>query len=153
MRFRSDVERRQRIRRYTPMPPPSKPMARTRINPVSKKRRRLNAKVSPARKAYLKEMWTCAVLPWNQASEVHEIAAGSDREKALQEPATWLAVCRIGHDIVQNESKAKQLARKLLSDPTRFDLEKFNAVYTGREKPLTLAKIVEHLELADVDAT
>lgn len=137
------------IERRTPMPRPTKYMARTRLKPVSAKRAKLNRKVSPARKAYLKEMGKCAVMPWNQCSEVHEIAGGADREKALQEPATWLAVCRLGHEIVQHEMKARQLARKLLVDPTRYSLDKFNAVYSGKEYPVVQADVNQHLRLAD----
>jgi hypothetical protein len=123
-------------------------LKRTRINPISKKRAKLNREVNPKRRAYVQEMGRCAVFPDLQATECHEMAGGSDREKALKEPACWLAVSREGHDIVQYESKAKQLARKLTVDPRRFSLTAFNSVYTGKESPVLLESVATHLTMA-----
>jgi hypothetical protein len=122
---------------------------RSRISPISDKRKALNAKLAPIRKAYVEEMGQCAIERGLLAIECHEIAAGSDRHKAIQEPATWLAVSRKGHEKAQCMSKSLQLAYKLIVDSGRFDLEKFNAVYTGKESPVTMADVVQHLEVRE----
>lgn len=124
-------------------------LKRTRINPVSKKTAALKREVNPPRAAYVDEMRQCAVFPELPAVECHEIAGGSDRTKALKEPACWLAVSRKGHEVAQYESKAKQLARKLIVDPQRFSLTKFNACYTGKEYPVLMEKVAAHLQLAE----
>lgn len=120
-----------------------------RLKSVSDKTRALNRTLAPIRRAYVEELGQCAVERGELAREVHEICGGSDRHKAVKEPATWLAVSRKGHDKVQNMSKARQLAYKLVADPVNFDLDKFNAVYTGKERPVTLAAVAEHLEVRE----
>lgn len=132
--------KRSPIKRKTPL------KSKGRLRPVSASRRKYNAAATPARSAYLDEMRRCAVNGSSPSTEVHEIAGGTDRKKALIEPATWLAVGRVGHDEVQGWPKAKQLALKLIVDPMRFDLEKFNAVYTGQERPVTIADVAKYLE-------
>lgn len=116
---------------------------------ISKKTAALKRETNPARAAYVKEMRRCAVFPHLPAIECHEIAGGSDRVKALREPACWLPVSREGHGVAQHETKAKQLARKLVVDPSRFSLTKFNAVYTGKEYPVLMEKVAQHLTLLD----
>lgn len=91
-------------------------------------------------------MGTCPVTG-QPAIECHEIVGGGDRHKTKKDPAFWLAVSRDGHEEIQYWPKSKQLAVKLLADPTRFDLARFNEIYTGKEGKLSFADIAPHLEL------
>lgn len=141
--------RRTKGVKRSPLKRGDKPLKRTkRINRISKKRAKVKRETDGPRAEYVQRMGRCAVYPYLPAVECHEIASGSDREKALYEPACWLAVSRQGHDVVQHEKKAKQLARKLIADPENYDLEKFNAVYQGQESPVTNADVASYLTLA-----
>lgn len=102
----------------------------------------------PARKAYRKEMKYCCATG-NLASEVHEIFGAGLRTQTVGNPAFWLPVCRVGHVIVQHESRTLQLARKLLCDPERFDLDEINRVVHLGRPGITLADIVRHLRIAE----
>lgn len=134
--------------RRTGIKPSTKPMKRSRLKPVSAKKRNEIRETSAPRVAYV---WgkTCAVLPKRASVEVHEIVGGAMRHVTVRDPAFWLAVCREGHDIAQYEKKARQLARKFLQAPETVDLDRFNEVYQGPESPVTWADIAAHLQMTE----
>lgn len=68
-------------------------MKRSRLRPVSKKRAKLMKDIGPARRAYLAEHHVCACCMAGPSTEVHELANGPGRDKALSERCAWLAVC------------------------------------------------------------
>ena len=54
-----------------------------------------------------------------------EIARGSSRQQALDEPCSILVVCRPCHSIVQPWSRAKRLALLYLVRSSDYDLDRF----------------------------
>lgn len=69
----------------------------------------------------------CFLLCGSDGTDVHEIARGSFRQKALEEPATWLKVCRPCHDgDLEFLTIAQQLAYKLINDPANYDRLRVN---------------------------
>lgn len=119
---------------------------------VSAKRAKRLREVSPFRKNYLAAHPKCAVFSGFPSEEIHEITSGANRDASLDEPAAILAVSRRGHEQIQHEPKAKQLARKLLATPDEFDLDKINelcAVKGDEDVPkrFILADIVPYLRV------
>jgi len=103
------------------------------------------------RNAYKAEFLMCQLCCKRQATDVHEIARGSHREAAFAEPATWLTLCRYCHQEMGDYSVwplTRQLALKLVVDPTRFDLVIFNRVRGRADTAIELADITKHLQLA-----
>ena len=64
--------------------------------------------------------------------EVHEIARGPARRRALREPAAWLLLCHGCHhdefDDYSVQPISRQLALKRKIDPDNYDREKVNAL-------------------------
>ncbi len=120
-----------------------KPIRRESSKTAAAKRR-----MAKPRREYLEELKFC-VVTGRPASEIHEVAGGAVRFITFEDEAFWLPVCREGHEIIQYESKAKQLARKFVHDPTRFSLKRFNEVYEGKESPVTKADIAAHLQVKE----
>jgi hypothetical protein len=118
-------------------------MKRSRIRPKSKKTASEDRKLAPLRKAYAEKFCKDCV---------HEIVGGASRHKTKKDPRFWLPVTHGEHPVIQYEPKAKQMARKLVIDPENFDLDAVNDEYRshGKEWPITLEQIVEHLQLKEI---
>ena len=103
-------------------------MKRTTLRRKSKKQAALEREHADARREY-KERWH--LCPWcgrREVSDVHEIIGGSDRHKTFTDPRYWLPTCRICHDRMQGEPKARGFARKVLLDDGHFELSVLNAI-------------------------
>lgn len=124
--------------RRTELKRSQKPLKRSCIKVVKKETAQENREIAPARRAYLEEFPYCMVCE-KPSQCVHEISSGTaGRALGKKEPATWLATC-VDCNCNELTDKAKfpverQLAIKAVCDPTRFDMEKFNACYTLGEK-------------------
>jgi len=72
-------------------------------------------------------------------------AAKNKAVAPLGEPCTWLALCRDCHDAAGDYSEwpiTRQLAAKLLADPGRFDLRRFNEIRGRAPGAITLSYLV-----------
>lgn len=96
------------------------------------------------RKDYLAEMKFC-VVNGGPADQIHEMVGGGQRCKTFEDDRFWLPTNFDGHQILQYEPKAKQLARKFVHDPDRFSLQRFNELYEGKEGPITKRAIAQYL--------
>ena len=117
---------------------------------MSKKRKALNRSCSPERQRYLKTAVLCDVCGTVAPKDVHEIARGPARSKAVAERCTWLAVCRACHEELDDFKAwplARQLAVKLVVDPEFFDLQKFNQIRGRNAKALTLVDVAGFLSV------
>ena len=85
----------------TPLNRRSKPMKRTRLKPVSKKRAERLKIYSELRKEFLKGK-ICPVTG-KQATEVHHLK-GRENDR-LNDGEFWLAVSRDGHRYIHNNPK------------------------------------------------
>lgn len=72
--------------------------ARKPLRRKSAKRIALEKETNPARHKFVEDVGTCMICRQRPAQDPHEIPRGPAREKALREPRSWLAVCRICHD-------------------------------------------------------
>lgn len=118
----------------------------------SPKRAKQDRQTTPARKAYKAEFLMCHRCCKRPATDTHEIARGTHKAAAMKEPCTWLALCRTDHDEMGDYSiwpVARQLALKLVADPNRFDLKKFNKLRGRNERAITLDEVTQYLELKD----
>lgn len=120
-----------------------KPMRR-----VSKKTAAAIRRMAQPRKDYLEEMKNC-VVNGRPADQIHEMVGGGLRFITFEDDAFWLPTNFDGHQILQYESKAKQLARKFVHDPDRFSLQRFNEVYEGKEGKITKREIAQHLQVKE----
>jgi len=86
------------------------PLKRTRINPVSDRRKREGAQYRVQRLAFLKAHPTCQALLGNCATvsrDVHHMA-GRLNGNYLNE-TTWLAVCRNCHDFIHGHPRTAKI--------------------------------------------
>jgi len=114
------------------------------MRPVSKKRAALNHLVKPIREEYAYEYPKCEVFCCSSDGvDIHEIARGQFRRKALSEPAAWLHLCRSCHDQMGWFNVTKQLALKKMSG-SGYDRRAVNLI----RNPKTPDAITE----AEVDA-
>jgi hypothetical protein len=137
---------RRKVLKRSPMPARKKP-----LNRVSKKRRKLMAQTSPARKSFVAGVFTCQCCMKRKAVDCHEIARGASRGKALEHRCAWLALCRTCHDLVDDLSEwpvARQLALKLLGDGDHFDLVKVNELRGRDECAITMPDVAVWLRMA-----
>lgn len=111
---------------------------------VSKKQANLIAEHGPKRKEWLLEHPVCAVCG-GAATDVHEILAGAHRQNAFKEPCCWLRLCRICHDFVQGSSILYQLALKVLSDPSNFNLKKVMQIWGRTPQAITSGEILSEV--------
>ena len=143
---RSPLTRRVGLKSTVP------PARRTRIKPVSDKRRKLMAKVKPFRDRYLAAHLQCEVCLRRKPVEVHEICRGPHREKSLDKDYAVLAVCRTCHDALGSHREwpvSRQLALKVIRSPELFGLN-FKVVNELRGYSATEfepADVFNHLEL------
>lgn len=82
-----------------------------------------------------------------QAWEIHELAAGSHREKARSHRSCILHLSGPCHRRIQGEPYDKGLARKLVADPEHFDRLEFLEVIGRAETAITMAEITRHLTI------
>lgn len=82
---------------------------RTPLRPVSKKRQQQRDALAPYRVWLSGCHERCDVCLTAPATDIHEIAAGSHRDRSLQRPRTWLYVCRACHDEIQGKPYGEQL--------------------------------------------
>lgn len=122
---------------------PRKPLRR-----ISKKTAAANRRMAKPRKDYLEEMKYC-VVTGQPADQVHEMVGGGMRFITFEDDQFWLPTCFDGHQKLQYEPKALQLARKFVHDPTRFNLKRFNEIYEGKEGPITKAAIARYLRVQE----
>jgi hypothetical protein len=73
--------------------------------------------------------FTACFLCGAQASDVHEIARGPNRQKALLVRAAWIRCCSdCHHRRLDGMPVARQLAYKALGDPCGYSREEVNAL-------------------------
>jgi hypothetical protein len=98
--------KRTPLNRYTPM-------KRTEIRPVSEKTKAKRDALAPYR-VWLKASAGCCMKCRRKLGsgdlDVHEIPAGSHRDRALRNPWTWLVLCRGCHDVLQGLDPQLQVA-------------------------------------------
>lgn len=126
---------RKPLQRKTPLKPSSKPLKRTRMNPISKKQRKVLEGIRDARAAYRDKHRHCCICGASP-TVVHEVTSGSyGRAKGIVEMAVWLPVCQNCNANVLDDHKLwpkeMQMAVKLEYFADEFDLEKANACYIG----------------------
>ena len=105
------------------------PIKRTKLQPVSAKKRQEKRDTDAQRAKYVKSKWLCECCCKRQAVSCHEIASGGSRCVAVYARSCYLALCeddpstgRLGcHGIVQYWPLVKQLALKKSSDPKGYD--------------------------------
>lgn len=126
-------------------------MKRSTLKPVSKKTAKLKRETDPERANYVKAHWLCQCCCKRPSVECHELVRGANREKALKERATWLAVCRTCHeDVLSDASKAplaKQMAWKLVADPAWFSLEVVNQLRGRAPDAISLSDVARFLSV------
>lgn len=112
---------------------------------VSKKRARLMREVAAKRRAFREEFPECVVCG-SPTTEVHEMACGSHREKALAERCTWLPTCTYCNqhklDGYQEFPIVRQLALKWVLDRESFDLLLFNEIRGRAPTAITMADVI-----------
>jgi hypothetical protein len=97
---------------------------------ISTKRAKANAAARLERANFLLEFPRCMV-PWCRAAscDVHEIARGSSRARAINRRIAWLALCRKCHDQFADASLwpvDMQLALKAMWDADYLDVPGVN---------------------------
>ena len=94
---RSELKRRPHPDNpFSTFAPRTKPIAK-----VSAKTKQLRNATSSHREAYVREAGLCERCQCREATDCHEIPAGSSRHRAIKLANTWLALCRECHDLVQ----------------------------------------------------
>ncbi|MCI0536112.1 MAG: hypothetical protein L0Z50_12880 [Verrucomicrobiales bacterium] len=84
---------------------------------VSQKRAALKRRSDPARRAFVQAAECCMICRRVNHLECHEIARGIGRERSLERPELWLAVCRECHEELGDAKRwppARQLAERTL---------------------------------------
>lgn len=64
---------------------------------MSDKTRKTMSQLAPVRAAWLRQIGMCEACGVEPATDVHEITAGSSRQRAVGDPRCWLALCRECH--------------------------------------------------------
>lgn len=103
----------------------------------SKKRQRLMTTLKPLRNMFrLEKDWMCAVCGWEYKRkglplDIHEIARGGSRNRAIKERTTWLLLCREHHELMDSPewTVERQVALKLRFDGEYVDRELFEDIY------------------------
>lgn len=121
--------KRPPLHRKTPLARGESQLKRSPLKKRSKRYAKVLRETNPARQAYVAEIGDCVC--GKPACDPHEIAAGSSREKALQNRFAWLALCRECHERIQGSDQAEQYALKALQDPTHYDRVGLNILRRG----------------------
>ena len=77
------------------------------------------------------QCWICGGLGWDGTLDVHEIARGAHRAKAVLDICNWIATCRDCHEDLGDYSIwpiVDQYALKYLRDPEYYDRVRINAL-------------------------
>lgn len=134
--------KRTPLRRKTPMARTPSNLKRSRLKPMSKKRRTLIDQVSEAREAYRMDFPECA-LCGQPATDVHEISRGPAREESLKHPETWIHVCRACHsEKFATMPIERQLALKCIQSPEYFDRRLVNVIRGRDADAVTESEVV-----------
>jgi hypothetical protein len=76
--------------------------------------------------------------------QVHEVARGSARSKAVKEPACWIRCCPECHDLLADYSVwpiVRQCALKLDRDPQHYDLAVVNRLRGRSARAITQKEV------------
>lgn len=96
------------------------------VRSVSPKRQRRNREADPVRRQFADDNQYCMVCG-RLGGDIHEIARGPARQKALDQVYALLRLCRADHDRVHKHwSMAQQYALKGLRDPDNYSRTKLN---------------------------
>ncbi len=142
--------KRSRLNRKTPMPRGEQRSWNSTLSTTSPKKRKHLRTTAPRRRSYKAEFLMCQCCIKRKAEDVHEIARGIHKEESEKHPATWLCLCRKCHDEMDDYSVwpiARQLALKLVADPSRFSLSKINEIRGRALDAITLADVAQYLEV------
>lgn len=110
-----------------------------------------------ARSQFARDYGRCMVCldAWRSADffprclEVHEIARGPARKKAVKSPAAWLLLCRQHHEQMGSLVVwpiVRQLALKRLRDPERYDRVAVNLLRGRAPEAITEAEVEAELK-------
>ena len=78
--------------------------------------------------------------------EIHEIARGVHRSKAITEPCCWMRVGSSCHDTLAGMSIAQQLALKFLNDPENYDRAKVCQIRGRADTAVTEDEVLEEVD-------
>ncbi len=111
------------------------------MKPNTDERRAYNDSCREAREQYRHEFHRCQ---WcgTTGSEVHEIARGPGRRKALGVRAAWLHLCRDCHREIASIPPAGQLAIKWLGDPVGYDRVTVNRLRGRADNAISEAEVL-----------
>lgn len=113
---------------------------------ISPKRRKRISEVAPFREAFKLEVGCCERCRKRRHLDVHEIARGCDRSKALDKRYALLVLCRECHDHMDHWSRAKQLCLLYIRRPYDFDLGRYHVLICRRTPEMgEVLAWVEHL--------
>jgi hypothetical protein len=118
---------------------------------LSTKRAAELRQVKKARDAFLAEFRSCMMCQRKPPTDVHEIARGASRGRAVLLRVTWLALCRDCHEEAGDYSKwpiTKQLALKLLRDPEHYDRVAVNRIRRRADDAITEEEVRQHIRRA-----
>jgi hypothetical protein len=124
-------------------------LKRSRLKPVSKRYAKMKRETTPARRAYVEEILLC--LCGKPATDCHEIAAGSSKQKAMRNRFCWLALCRTCHDRIQGGNIAAQMAMKVLQDKQHFDRVGLNLLMGKAADAVSESDVIEAAWLLGYD--
>ena len=114
---------------------------------MSPKRRKLAGTYTAWRKEFLLEVGHCEIcgaLP----HEIHHIARGIYREKAMCEPCAVLALCHhCHHEVVDDWPVQRQLAALACSRPMDLNLTQFNILRDKDAFTITFLDLLPFLEM------
>jgi hypothetical protein len=141
------VKRSGFIRRYTPMPPSTVPLQRSRINKVSAKKRKTDRENKTYLDDYREANPLCQCSPdcEEEGEHIHEIAAGSHRERCRASVKFILHLNGRHHERCQGEPYAVGLSRKLACDPINFDLAGFLETIGRAPTAITITEVLAHM--------
>ena len=121
---------------------------------VSKKRAARNAEAKPILDALIARVGRCEVCPRDHRQvrsgwirwrlDVHHIARGSHREKALDKPFAVLVVCWVCHERIHFGTgwpQARQLAILKRKRPKDYDLDAFNRLIGSGPNRITQEEV------------
>ena len=119
-----------------------------RMRRLCKKREAELRHVKKARVAFLAEFPRCMMCQTKQSTDVHEIARGASRSRAVLLRETWLALCRECHEEAGDYHKwpiVRQLALKLLRDPKFYDRVLVNRIRGRAEDAITGEEVRQYI--------
>ena len=91
----------------------------------------------------------CMACGRSGAWDVHEIASGPARHKAIKEPCAWLLLCRPCHNEMHDRtiwSITRQLALKKKMDPDNYDRIRVNELRGRHPEAITEEEVDAYKE-------